>query len=139
MGITDDLIQKENTQLKQQVCELQKKVTSLSKENVVTLIQRQEVIPPGYYANMKRLKQLESENAKLHRTLEFGSISTLESLIETFKAMSKIHLEKISKEYQFYYANCEERNSLKDLISYLAYIQEELKGFLLVDEGGERD
>lgn len=132
-------LQAENTQLKQQICELEKKVTSLSKETVVTLIQRQEVIPPGYYSNMKRLKQLEAENAKLHRTLEFGSISTLESLIETFKAMSKIHLEKISKEYQFYYANCEERNALKDLIEYLAYIQSDLKIFLLVDEDGERD
>lgn len=127
----------ENDELKKRIFELEKQTAKLAKENVVTLIQRQEVIPPGYYANMKRLKQLESENSKLHRTLEFGSISTLESLIETFKAMSKIHLEKISKEYQFYYANCDERNMLKEFIEYLEIVQTELEGFLLVDGDGD--
>lgn len=121
-------------QLKKQINELTAELATQKKESVVALVTKKEVYPPGYYDNMRRLGRLEAENKKLHKILEFGNISTLGTLIDSYKAMSKIQLEKITREFQLYYADPEERERLKELIQYLAYINKELNSFLLTKE-----
>ena len=118
-------------QLKKRINELSTELAARQKESVVALVTKKEVLPPDYYNNMRRLRQVEAENKKLHKILEFGNISTLGTLIDSYKAMSKIQLEKITREFQLYYADPEERERLKDLIQYLSYINAELNSFLL--------
>lgn len=106
----------------------------LKVERVVTVIQQKEILPKGYDTDMKRLKLLERELKKVRKLLEYGNISTLESLISEYQAMSKIRLEKIVYEYQFYYTNHEERLLVQDFIEYLHSVESELKKFLFMDD-----
>jgi hypothetical protein len=129
-----DSKQNEIDRLKKELAEAKKALAKQKKESVVTLVTKQEVYPPAYYNNMRRLKLIEAENKKLHKILEFGNISTLGTLIDTYKSMSKIQLEKIAREFQLYYADPEERERLKDLINYLSYIKHEFVSFLLTKE-----
>lgn len=135
MGIKPEVLQKENEQLKSENLKLQEQIKKLTEENVIVLSKKEEIYPPNYFVNMKKLKALELENIKLHRALEFGNISTFETQVEMYKAISKVHLEKLAKEYQYYFSSSEERLALQNLIEHLRNVLKELESFLLTNNG----
>lgn len=130
-----------NSELENKLKELEEKNQLLLCENqqlkverVVTVLQTKEILPPGYENSMKRLKFLEKENKRFRKVLEYGNVSSLKNLIAEYKAMSKIKLENIVQEYQFYYTNHEERLMIEDFIHDLQNVISELKKYLFMDE-----
>ena len=130
---------KENLELKEQIQLLQMENQRLKIERVVKVIKQKEVRPPGYEADMKRLKMLERENQRFRRLLEYGNISVLEGLIADYKAASKPRLDKIVQEYQFCYADHQERMIVKEFIEYLQSVEKQLQEYLFLDEAGDYD
>lgn len=131
MPVSTDLV-KENHNLHVQNQLLRSENERLKSERVVKVIQQKKVLPVGYESNMERLKFLEKENTRIKKLLEYGNIPSLETLISEYKAMSKIRLQKIVHEYQYYYTNHEERMVVKDFIEYLDAIKVELQKFLFL-------
>jgi hypothetical protein len=114
---------------------LRQRLKQLAKENIITV--EKQVYPPGYLADMKELHNLRKDHKKLIRILEFGDISTLESLINTYQDLSKRHLSKIIKEYQFCVANKDDREKLQELIECKLLEIHELKELLLISDEGD--
>ncbi|WP_333594545.1 hypothetical protein [Anaerospora hongkongensis] len=138
MAAQSDL-EKENLELRTRIELLQQEIQTLKVDRVVKVVQQKEILPAGYLSDMKRLKVLEKENQRFRRLLEFGNITVLESLISDFKTVSKPRLEKIVQEYQFCYADQQERLLIKEFISYLQAVVKQLQEFLFLDENGEKN
>lgn len=100
---------------------------------VITVKTVKTVEPPNYRADMQRLKKLESDYNKLLAIVKYGNISTVSSLIDEYKNISKKYLINLTRELQYYFASAEERQELIEFILYLQYTEKELKKFLLDD------
>ena len=125
-------LQKACSDLKQRIKIIEIENMRLKKENVLTIVKKTEKIvhPPGYQRDMERLKELEKRNKVLEKIIEYGNISTVTNIIKEFKSLSVNHLERLSRELQFYSMCQEEHDELVAFIEYLVSIQEELSKFV---------
>ncbi len=83
----------------------------------------------------RRVKELEKENLKMERIIQFGSISSVSALIDEFQSSTKLFLDRIAVEMSYCIVNKEERDSLQEFLSYLKKVERELQN-IMVEENG---
>jgi len=121
-------------QLQSRLRELEAEKEHWQRDKIITVQTIKSVEPPNYQMDMKRLKKLELDCKKLETIIKYGNISTVSSIIDDYKSVSKKLLEQLTRELQFYLASAEEREDLLDFLAYLRYTEQELKKFLLTEE-----
>ena len=124
-------------QLERRIHELESERQEWLNEKVCTV---QKIIlkePPDYMALKRKVRELEKENQKLERIIHFGSISSVSALISEFQSSSKIFLERLAVEMNYCFMNTEERAELREFLSYLNKVENELQLFLVEEHGNK--
>lgn len=112
----------------------------LRKEGVITIRKIKTVEPPDYKSNKALLREKEKRIKKLEQIIEYGNISTVESIVNEYKLLSVKYFDKLSRELQSYSICREEREELLELLAYLEKIRNELEKFIFVNskQDGEK-
>jgi len=124
IDIDIETLRRENERLKQEKIIIQK--------NVLKVEKIKEVLPPNYETDMRRLKYLETQCRKLQKMIDYGNISSLQTLIEQFTAYSRVQLKKISVEMQLTEYGESESQSIQEFITYLGFVKEELHNLIFL-------
>ena len=84
----------------------------------------------------RELKRVREENRKLKHIISYGSISTLETLIDQYMDYSRIYLKKIALEIQLTDYEQSGTDKVMELIEHLECLKEELHKLIAISEEG---
>ena len=124
--------------LEHRVKELEAERQNWLTEKVFTVERIIQKVPEDYNAMRQRVKELERENQRLEKIIQYGNISSAVDLIEEFQSSAKTFYRKLANELNYCLMNFEERKALRDFIAYLKFVERELERFVIEDKKNVR-
>ena len=84
----------------------------------------------------RELRRAQEENHKLKHIISYGSISTLETLIDQYMEYSRVHLKKIAVEIHLTDYAKDSLEKVMELVEHLEYVKIELEKLIEINEEG---
>ena len=134
----------EKTAEQKKIDDMQRTIDGLSREVEILrkitkpqqIVKTKEVPPPDYNDIKKELRKAQQELNKYRKILTYGNVSTLETLIDDYLALSKTHLKRIVKEINLADGTSAEIRDTLQLIAFFDTMRTQLYDFVAIHDEG---